>query len=95
MKSRFLLPLISAAFLALSTGGSQEPLVDSGLTAHEWGTFTSIAGARGEAVVWMPQAERDDLPASSNTSRTIASRAAYRAQFEWKRRSSIFTLQTP
>jgi len=29
---------------------------------HEWGTFTSIAGGRGEAVAWLPQAERDDLP---------------------------------
>ncbi|HLK04342.1 MAG TPA: hypothetical protein VKT53_07870 [Candidatus Acidoferrum sp.] len=47
----------------LSAGDSQEFSADSGLIVHEWGTFTSIAGAKGEAVVWTPQAERDDLPA--------------------------------
>jgi len=46
----------------VSAGHSQEPSADPGLSVHEWGTFTSIAGAKGEAVVWMPQAERDDLP---------------------------------
>jgi len=61
VKSRIVLFLIAICF-ALSAGRSQEPPRDSGLTVHEWGTFTSIAGARGEAVVWMPQVERDDLP---------------------------------
>jgi hypothetical protein len=62
VKPRLLLAPIAIAFVALSAGRSQEPPADSGLTAHEWGTFTSIAGAKGEAVVWMPQADRDDLP---------------------------------
>src|SRR5215472_15240482 len=35
----------------------------AGLTVHEWGTFTSIAGARGQAVEWSPQAGSTDLPA--------------------------------
>ncbi len=61
MKPRWLIALTSLCFL-LSAGHSQEPPVDSSLSVHEWGTFTSIAGAKGEAVVWMPQAERDDLP---------------------------------
>lgn len=61
MKSRFFLLMVAICF-ALSAGRSQEPPADSGLTVHEWGTFTSIAGARGEAIVWMPQAERNDLP---------------------------------
>ena len=32
------------------------------LTVHEWGTFTSIAGADGTAVEWLPQAGPTDLP---------------------------------
>ncbi len=35
----------------------------AGLTVHEWGTFTSVAGARGEAVDWSPQTDSTDLPA--------------------------------
>jgi hypothetical protein len=37
--------------------------VYSGLTAHEWGTFTSIAGSEGQAVEWSPLTGSSDLPA--------------------------------
>jgi hypothetical protein len=37
--------------------------VYSGLTAHEWGTFTSIAGEQGQAVEWSPLTGSTDLPA--------------------------------
>jgi len=33
-----------------------------GLVAHEWGTFTSIAGENGRAIQWLPQAGPTDLP---------------------------------
>lgn len=33
-----------------------------GLTVHEWGTFTSIAGQDGQPVEWLPQAGPTDLP---------------------------------
>jgi hypothetical protein len=36
--------------------------VYSGLTAHEWGTFTSIAGSEGQAVEWSPLTGSTDLP---------------------------------
>jgi hypothetical protein len=36
--------------------------VDSELTAHEWGTFTSIAGPDGRAAQWIPQDGSTDLP---------------------------------
>ncbi len=39
-----------------------------GLVAHEWGTFTSIAGEDGRAVQWLPQAGPTDLPALSSAS---------------------------
>src|SRR5260370_3105840 len=35
----------------------------SSLTAHEWGTFTSIAGDDGQAVEWSPLTASTDLPA--------------------------------
>jgi len=45
-----------------SLGNDAGP-VDASLTAHEWGTFTSIAGNDGEAVEWSPLTGSTDLPA--------------------------------
>jgi hypothetical protein len=39
------------------------PQAVSGLVAHEWGTFTSIAGADGHAVQWTPLINPAELPA--------------------------------
>lgn len=36
--------------------------VYAGLTVHEWGTFTSIAGRDGQAVEWSPLTGSTDLP---------------------------------
>lgn len=36
--------------------------VYAGLTVHEWGTFTSIAGANGQAMEWSPLTGSTDLP---------------------------------
>lgn len=36
--------------------------VYAGLTVHEWGTFTSIAGRDGQAVEWSPLTGPSDLP---------------------------------
>jgi hypothetical protein len=62
------LRLLFYAFLSLCFVGSISLLrlsahpVYSGLTAHEWGTFTSIAGADGQAVEWFPLTGSTDLP---------------------------------
>ena len=40
--------------------GEQRPAPD--LTAHEWGTFTSVAGNDGRAVVWSPFYDPSELP---------------------------------
>src|SRR6476646_7198990 len=48
---------VSAALL-----GSEKTAVFSGLTAHEWGTFTSIEGEKGQAVEWSPLTGSTDLP---------------------------------
>jgi hypothetical protein len=42
-------------------GGDARPVYAS-LTAHEWGTFTSIAGRDGSAVEWSPLTGSTDLP---------------------------------
>src|SRR5690242_3872792 len=36
--------------------------ISSSLTAHEWGTFTSIAGRDGSALEWSPLTGSKDLP---------------------------------
>ncbi len=41
--------------------GEARPVYSS-LTAHEWGTFTSIAGRDGSAVQWSPLTGSTDLP---------------------------------
>src|ERR1043166_10312982 len=33
-----------------------------GLTVHEWGTFTSVAGPDGTAIDWLPAGGPTDLP---------------------------------
>ena len=43
--------------------GREARPVYSSLTAHEWGTFTSIAGMDGNAVEWSPLTWSTDLPA--------------------------------
>ena len=45
------------------TLGAEARPVYSSLTAHEWGTFTSIAGGDGQAVEWSPLTASPDLPA--------------------------------
>ena len=54
---------VIAALLSLSVFVSgQSDATGDRLVAHEWGTFTSIAGEDGHAVEWLPQAGPTDLP---------------------------------
>lgn len=41
---------------------AQAPPSDPALTAHEWGTFTSIAARDGHAAEWLPLTGSTDLP---------------------------------
>jgi len=52
------LSLSPRVFRAQSSTSSTDPY----LTAHEWGTFTSIAGKDGRAVQWLPLTGSTDLP---------------------------------
>jgi len=51
-----------AALLSASVFVSGQALPVRGLVAHEWGTFTSVAGQDGRAVQWLPLAGPSDLP---------------------------------
>lgn len=62
--SRFLMYALLGCCFAISSyvlAKGARP-VYSTLTAHEWGTFTSIAGVDGQAVEWSPQTGSTDLP---------------------------------
>ena len=48
--------------LACCILGVRARAVYSGLTVHEWGTFTSVAGDEGQAVEWSPLTGSTDLP---------------------------------
>jgi len=55
--------LFSAFLLCASlNSGAQNATIDPGLIAHEWGTFTSIAGESGQAVDWLPLNTPGDVP---------------------------------
>ncbi len=64
MKPRLLACVTIALCLMISAQpfSAQTPPADPGLTAHEWGTFTSIAGKDGRAVDWLPLSGSTDLP---------------------------------
>ncbi len=61
---RFMSYGLIGSCLAITSGllGKEGRPVDAGLTAHEWGTFTSIAGEKGQAVDWSPLSGATDLP---------------------------------
>lgn len=50
--------LASTAYVATS-GAAADP---EGLVAHEWGTFTTVAGVDGKPVDWLPLSGPSDLP---------------------------------
>lgn len=51
-----------AVLLAVPIFGADTLPPLQGLIAHEWGTFTSVAGAQGEALTWTPLTGASDLP---------------------------------
>lgn len=59
----FILALLLCSFTISSyLPGKEARPGFAGLTVHEWGTFTSIAGRDGQAVVWSPLTGSTDLP---------------------------------
>jgi hypothetical protein len=66
MKSTFRFVQGAAAVLAISAALLAATKIDSvppgGLTVHEWGTFTSVAGEDGSAIEWNVLGCKSDLP---------------------------------
>jgi hypothetical protein len=52
--------LVSATIVLTAAASAQAP--SPHYVVHEWGTFTSIAGASGAAIQWLPLAQQNDLP---------------------------------
>ncbi|HEY6269666.1 MAG TPA: hypothetical protein VIX11_15285 [Candidatus Acidoferrum sp.] len=57
----FVLLACCFAISSHSLGNDARPVYSS-LAAHEWGTFTSIAGSEGQAIEWSPLTGSTDLP---------------------------------
>jgi hypothetical protein len=53
---------VIAVLLSASVLVSGQSVPVQGLVAHEWGTFTSVAGEDGRAIQWLPHAGPPDLP---------------------------------
>ena len=69
MKDRFMFKrltlvalIIAAPMLAAAVRTTDDIHSPQGLTVHEWGTFTSVAGIDGMAVDWRPAGGPSDLP---------------------------------
>jgi hypothetical protein len=60
-RSRVLGLVVLCSVLSAAFGAQIQP-INPELTAHEWGTFTSIAGADGRAMKWSPLNGSADLP---------------------------------
>jgi hypothetical protein len=64
--------LVGFFAIASSLPGGEKSPGFAGLTVHEWGTFTSIAGKDGQAVEWSPLTGATDLPGFVEHFRTPA-----------------------
>jgi hypothetical protein len=53
---------VVAVLLSVSVLVAGQSIPVKGLIAHEWGTFTSVAGEDGGPIQWLPQAGPPDLP---------------------------------
>src|SRR5262245_12787228 len=57
-----LVVLVGATIAFVASAASAPASHPAAFIVHEWGTFTSIAGADGRAVEWLPQGGPIDLP---------------------------------
>ena len=57
---------------------SAKQLTENDLTAHEWGTFTSIAGPDGSSMGWLPLTGSTDLPSFVEHFREVAFKGGLR-----------------
>jgi hypothetical protein len=81
-------PKFSIAILLIGPilGGNESIRDIQGLTVHEWGTFTSVAGEDGSAIDWDALGCKDDLPEFVND-------FGYRG-FKWRLTGTV-RMETP
>ena len=60
--SGLLVLVIAAGTLLSSFSSANTDAMKPGLVVHEWGTFTSVAGKDGDALIWRPLLVESDLP---------------------------------
>jgi hypothetical protein len=77
---------VLAVSAALLIAGDMSSVAPSGLTVHEWGTFTSVAGESGSAVEWDALGCKSDLPHFVND-------YGYRG-FKWRLQGTV-RMETP
>jgi len=70
--------ILTFGFSAGSREHAHPGRADSPLIVHEWGTFTSIAGADGSAIEWLPLSARYDLPSFVERYRNAPAKAGLR-----------------
>jgi hypothetical protein len=58
--------LLAAHTPASTATGRDELALPAGVTVHEWGTFTTVAGVDGRAIEWLPLGGPNDLPCFVN-----------------------------
>jgi hypothetical protein len=79
---RFSHPVLAVALLFLLSSFllrvSAKQISENDLTAHEWGTFTSIAGPDGLSIGWLPLTGSTDLPSFVEHFREVAFKGGLR-----------------
>jgi hypothetical protein len=78
--------VLAAVLIASASGFPIAAAHPAGLTVHEWGTFTSVAGEDGSPMEWDALGCKDDLPAFVND-------FGYRG-FKWRLQGTV-RMETP
>lgn len=86
MKTTIRLAVFGSISLAALIAASVNTTPAGQLTVHEWGTFTSVAGADGSAITWDALGCKDDLPG-------FVSDFGFR-DFKWRVQGNV-RLETP
>ena len=74
--TRISLVLLVAALTASPAEVRRDSRDPDNLVAHEWGTFTSVAGEQGQPIEWLPLEGQDDLPCFVERFRNIRAKLA-------------------
>ncbi len=83
---RLLVPVLAVATAAFLPAAELRSVQPNGLTVHEWGTFTSVAGEDGGPVDWDALGCKSDLPRFVND-------YGYRG-FKWRLQGTV-RMETP